>query len=446
MGLDRWAALATPRRIDSQREDFLLNWFFMLKDTINRQAEMAFIGVLGTREQRASLSLKFLGWPSELGAVDAYRRRLDKSARALHLGQTLSSKHLKTAAAEGPKPEEPEEEEEEEDARVFLAAVEGKSVPLEDLFRYLMRATLRKEAAVMPKPPLFAAWIAIVMVLVFMPSFLRLSAGRGFLGGSWQSSIIIVCLWPSALSGYMSTIMFLCTGIKDFWRRDTLLRSCSALLSLDQCYRTGCPAETQRLPLLDLDDIRTVEALRKLRQLCLEWGVGFFQRVRGFAVVCFVMTLLIIGDVLSCMLNEAYLESNDLTLAYLLLAGLVATLFLGYVVVMCILGQDINDAAGRDVLLLQRQRLLLTYRRYELASADSDSSEKPTDNTEAAVDYIDMVCSSIEAEHAEWPISLLGLYCGYSLLTSLYCIPLLTATTVFEFCTGEHGQRCLRLL
>lgn len=69
-----------------------------------------------------------------------------------------------------------------------------------------------------------------------------------------------------------ANMMFIETAVKDMWRRRALLRSCSALLSLQRMHRRGCPAEVDQLPMLDLTDPQTIESWRKLRQLCFDWG------------------------------------------------------------------------------------------------------------------------------------------------------------------------------
>jgi len=461
MAPSRWRQLRAKQSLDFCREGFMIKWFFQMADVVSNETEVALIGVLGTRTQRESLHLKFVGWPSTVGELDALRQRVDKTSRSMyHIpnGGTPKSCVLSRRAAtctdlaeRGIAPRLSRKRLPDMDdlsELIFAAASRGEVLPVEEVFHYILRGMLRSEGWLMPKRFLLTGIATSVLFVVFLPSVLRLCAGRGFFGNSWQSTVIILCLWPNALTGHMSTLIFLWTGMKDFWRRWTLMRSCSALLSLDQSFRKGCPPEVQRLPPLDCTDIRTVEAWRKLRSLCRDWGIGYFHRVRGFALVCFVMICLLIGDAVVCMHNQWYREANDFSLADLILAGFMGTLFIAYVIAMVFMGQDINDSAGRHVLLLSRQRLQLTYSRYEKAFAVAGEGEEARDTGRAELlsDYLDAVAADIQAETQVDPVRLLGLYCGYSLLASMYFIPVFVVSSVVSFCASDEGGRCHRLI
>jgi hypothetical protein len=449
--------------LDFCREGFMIKWFFHLDETIRSATEVACVGVLGTREQRSALHLQFLGWPEKVEDLDKYRGKLDRTARCLYhiptgeikksgsyFRSAKTSSDLSEKQVVAPRHSSTDNVDEENNEKVFRAAAEGKPVAIGDVFNCFVAAILCHEDAMLPRKYTLTGVISSVLFIVFLPSFLRLFAGHGFLGNGWQSQIIIVCLWPSALTGYLTTFLFVWTGIKDFWRLWALMRSCSALLSLNDSVRFGCPPEVYRLPPLDLNDIRSIEAWNKLRRLCREWGLGYFERVRGFASIIFVMTVLAIGDTVFCMHSKHYMQENDFNLAHLILVGFVGGLFVAYIIAMVILGQDINDAAAKQVMLLSRQKLLLTYGRYERAISAADKGEPAPepDTTKANLlcAYIEAVQDDLKTEAQVNPVRLLGYYCGYSLLSALYSIPILVITSIVNFCSGADADRCVTLI
>mmetsp|Transcript_59185 Transcript_59185/g.155854 ORF Transcript_59185/g.155854 Transcript_59185/m.155854 type:complete len:133 (-) Transcript_59185:35-433(-) len=120
-----------------------------------------------------------------------------------------------------------------------------------------------------------------------------------------------------------------------------------------------------------------------------------------------------------------------------------ATAVLACIIVLVFLGHEVNEATVRHVFLLQRQRMLLTSQRHRSAIEHLELGEEPqsSDATlERIADFISVLCDDITAEHQVRPIRLLGLYCGWSLLSGLYFIPAGTLTVLFRFCSNTEDS------
>merc|ERR1712048_1417298 len=100
------------------------------------------------------------------------------------------------------------------------------------------------------------------------------------------------------------------------------------------------------------------------------------------------------------------------------------------IVVLVGMGGEVNDVPSRHVFLLTRQRLMLTNMATDPAVAHEFDSESLDSTTNA----IDVLCADIAAQHEVHPVRLLGLYCGYSLLSTIYFIPAYVVSSVITYC------------
>jgi len=426
-------------------------WFLVPAELMQLHAELSLVGVVGSREQRSALSMKFMSWPRSLEELAQLRQRMDVSSKHMYklpTGRIINPKSMfrKIETREISNAFEKHSfdtslltETNEEDGLVFSKAAEGQLVSIDAIFLYFLRALLRNETAVIPHRPLMAALPVITLATILMPSIMRVAGGGQFFGNSTASFLVVVGMWPSTFVSTASSLLFILVGAKDMWRRRALMRSCAALLSFQHYYRHHCPAEVMLLPVLDLTDPHTIEAWAKLRQLCHDWGRFYQLRIGAFATVFACCTFVMLLDTLAVMYIMPYRTYISLNLTDLFVMGLLSFMVLISVVVLVYFGNEVNESSARHVFLLTRQRLLATSRRHRgivdsrlhgvAAGACND------DDMERMADFLDVLCADITAEHQAHPVRLLGSYCGYSLLSALYFIPLSFVSTLITFCS-----------
>mmetsp|Transcript_10301 Transcript_10301/g.24771 ORF Transcript_10301/g.24771 Transcript_10301/m.24771 type:complete len:711 (+) Transcript_10301:54-2186(+) len=483
--------------------NLLTGWLSIPPGNFDLQAEIAFVTVVGSRRQRSQTRLKFLPWPRTEKDLFVMRQRVDITSKTMFFaptGQILREKsrtrkaeqqeillfgdedeavdqnlltdkestrtdlgrirlNLVTAGSSPtaapvdgiPQPGLVDEHKDYDNA-IFRAAATGKAVPIQDLFLYILRGVMRSERAMLPD----LRWVLAILVvfIISIPSFLRARSTGAPFGTGVASYIGIIGGWPSQFICYWSSSIFMVTGATDVWRRRALLRSCAAMLSVQREFRRHCPAEVDMLPILDLADVKTIAAWRKLRQLCTEWGKFYHVRIRAFTAQFFVLMLLIIGDLIFAMLLPAYTEISGLNLTSLLLTGSVCAFLLFGIFAMVFCGNEVNGSVDRHCYLLYRQRSLMLARRFGQLEDEKTAGTKECDDVieglipdaerlHACADLISGICEELDFEGKVKPLTLLGLRLGWSLLSALNFIPLGIGTTVYSFCTNELTEaRC----
>eukprot|EP00403_Amphidinium_massartii_P007700 CAMPEP_0178385236 /NCGR_PEP_ID=MMETSP0689_2-20121128/7930_1 /TAXON_ID=160604 /ORGANISM="Amphidinium massartii, Strain CS-259" /LENGTH=774 /DNA_ID=CAMNT_0020005515 /DNA_START=56 /DNA_END=2381 /DNA_ORIENTATION=- len=474
-------------------------WSHVAHAQLMKYAEMSFIGVIGSRYQRDSLYLKFIAWPTTREALTQLRHRLDCTSKSLYhiptgkvlmssgpmrkaerlvnmleeesprISNTKSSGYMPCMAekllgvGDGAMKGDLRRNEpmptammdrtatqttmEKCTETIFRAGLEGRIVPLTDLFVYIVQGVLRSEEAMLLREKPLVRIIAFSTVL--LPSVLRFATWGSPFGGSSWTAAAVVGTWPVALVCFFSNLDFIAVAAKDMWRRRALMRSCAALLTFQRHYRMNCPAEVDILPVIDLCDPHTIEAWRKLRQLCKDWGRYFFLRIQAFTTAFVACTLVITADLVAAVTIPWYTDLTGFNVVHLILSLTPAAALFICIMMQVHLGQEVNGAADRHIFLLRRQRVVMTSAKQRSAADFAARGDAPPPQNEAltrAIDFIDVLCDDIEAEHAADPVKLIGLYCGYSLISVLYFIPVTVLSTLFRFCTDEETRdRCLTL-
>ncbi|CAE7348075.1 unnamed protein product [Symbiodinium natans] len=478
--------------------NLLTGWLTIPAENFDLQAEVAFVTVVGSRQRRSRTLLKFLPWPRSEHELFVMRERVDITSKTMFYAPTgrilrESSRFRKAEKQQILLFDDTEEYEESSPAKsrqvvtdlgqiraglvnaesgrqlppddtipqpglidqnkdydldIFRAASAGQAVPIQDLFLYMLRGVMRSERAMFPKlvRPLFLFTVALVL----LPSFVRgLKTGgngwSGMFGTGVGAQIAIIGMFPSAFGCFLSSSIFMVTGAIDVWRRRALMRSCAAMLSVQREFRRHCPAEVDMLPILDLSDVKTIVAWRKLRQLCNEWGKFFHVRIRAFTAQFLLLMLFVVGDLIAGMLlYPDYTDLSGVSVTSLAVSGAICALLMTGIVSMVFLGNEVNAAFDRHVYLLYRQRSLMLARRFgddSLRKCESLRNEAAT--MAECSEVIAAVCEELDFEGKVKPLTLFGLRLGWSLLSALNFIPLGVGTTVFSFCSSEETKaRC----
>jgi len=493
----RWRELNHSVQDVAYLQSLLLigGWAKVDEKQMMKFAEMSFIGVLGSRYQRDSLFLKFVPWPRSRDDLTDLRHRLDGTTKSLYhlpVGKILrAATPFRKAAVVvnmfsgesdlhqwcklnlqmlGMKSKEKQEDHADpekthcqqlvmahdkkatpistQDAVLFEQAMHGEHVSLCDLFLYLVRSVLRAEDAYVNDTYVRIAVMIVTIFLLLLPGFFRVASGRNFFGETWASTIMIVGPWPQTLIGFWGNNLFIYIAAKDMWRRRSLMRSCAAMLTFQRRYRMHCPAEVDCLPVIDLHDAHTIEGWRKLRQLCRDYGQFFYWRIQAFTSAFLLCVVLSLADFIASLTVPSLTETRNVSLLHIFMTLIPAGLVLACIVTQVVLGHEVNTSSDRHAFLLHRQRTVLMSAKQRAASDALARGQDPPDSDEPlqrAVDFMDVLCDDIDAEHKADPITLVGMYCGYSLLSALYFIPLGTFTRLFSFCAAEETSfRCLK--
>ncbi|CAK9052429.1 unnamed protein product, partial [Durusdinium trenchii] len=330
-------------------QNMLVGWYMIPEENFALQAEVAFVGVIGSSAQRSEVAVRFLPWPRNEIDLLAMRKRVDVSSKTMFFAPTgeilrprscrrkaarrrimgrdetlpecqmqslydgmskfksSSARSLNKIRSSVHGQESPQEKDdfaqyaqEEEEKILFKTAAAGGEVPIEDLFLYFLRAVQRSERAMCP--PIVKMNLLLTVPTLLIPSILRLVNTGHFLGPDPVAVIAVVGLWPSNFVCLLSSLCFIGVGALDMWRRRALMRSCAAMLSVQREFRRHCPAEVDMLPVLDFSDVKTIAGWRKLRQLCHEWGKFYHLRIRAFSAEFFAFLLLILADLIAGML------------------------------------------------------------------------------------------------------------------------------------------------
>lgn len=473
--------------------NMLVGWYMIPEENFVLQAEVAFVGVIGSHAQRSEVRVKFLPWPRNEKDLLAMRKRVDVSSKTMFFaptGEVLRSKSCRRKAARqrimgrdanlpecemqsiydgmsslknkserslgkirtsflGGKEQKLEVDatgptgysQEDDEKILFKTAANGGEVPIEDLFLYFLRAVQKSERAMCP--PIAKLNLILVLPALLVPSFLRLKNTGFFLGPDPVAVLAVVGLWPSNFVCLLSSLCFISVGALDMWRRRALMRSCAAMLSVQREFRRHCPAEVDMLPVLDFSDVKTIAGWRKLRQLCGEWGKFYHHRIRAFSAEFFAFLLIILADLMIGMLVPEYTELSGVNLASLLVAGLVSTALIVSILLLVYLGNEVNEAAERHRFILNRTRCLLIAMKHDDESRQNTGLACSKEQLEKSTDMMASLSDELESESKVMPLTLLGMPLGYSLLSFLNFIPIGVVSTLVNFCGNKDNvSRC----
>merc|ERR1712007_290448 len=109
---------------------------------------------------------------------------------------------------------------------------------------------------------------------------------------------------------------------------------------------------------------------------------------------------------------------------------------------MGVLGESVNSIASELDQILQQHANELRAPPLAVSPEFTHWGSTVMMERRYAAEAIEAVAKSITAEHAQNPVKLLGMYCGYSLLSAIYFLPMLFTQRLFLFC-GEHPELCL---
>lgn len=182
--------------------NMLVGWHMIPEENFVLQAEVAFVGVIGSHAQRSEVRVKFLPWPRNEKDLLAMRKRVDVSSKTMFFaptGEVLRSKSCRRKAARqrimgrdanlpecemqsiydgmsslknkserslgkirtsflGGKEQKLEVDatgptgysQEDDEKILFKTAANGGEVPIEDLFLYFLRAVQKKRESNVP--------------------------------------------------------------------------------------------------------------------------------------------------------------------------------------------------------------------------------------------------------------------------------------------------------
>jgi len=402
-------------------------WQHVKPATAKKYAELSMLTVLGPGLPQ--FKMKFLPPPITCNAAHLASRRQGKATR-----QVIAEFMLQEA--EAGKVVLPEGLDIGTDLPV--QATDGfrptdATVTLEEMFHGLITNVLMYEEGkkmwkLVPKIVQFGT----ICFLLLQPLCRIITGGNFF--GNCLGSVIIFCI--TILPNYvncLTSFFFLAVAMKDMWRRLVLMRSCAALLSYHPEDRRGLPLQTRCVGLLDMQDPETAESFRLLRCLCMDWGKAFTLRCAAFSGAYATAVIIFIGWTL--LVIEAKLQK--LLSTSLLLTALIPSFSIGCAIAgLAFLGEGVNSATARFAYLIQKQKIAI---QAETLEGDASSEDN---RSFKAMEFLDSVVADIALEQQEYPIRLLGMYCGISLLRALYVVPLYVGSRIANLCS-EQPDVCL---
>eukprot|EP00930_Biecheleria_cincta_P055310 TRINITY_DN4163_c0_g1_i3.p1 TRINITY_DN4163_c0_g1~~TRINITY_DN4163_c0_g1_i3.p1 ORF type:complete len:716 (+),score=109.93 TRINITY_DN4163_c0_g1_i3:26-2149(+) len=428
----------------------LIAWRTIPAATRDFYTRLSLRSVLGDSGMWPDFSMQFMSWPVSKQQRRKVQMRVGKTTQKMlrvPTGKILRFNHLFRETAETCNVLEFQAAKGAGDVKAdptFEKAKLGGRLSVEAVFDYIVRSVVRRDTVVFRVAE--GASFIVALAICFLPCILRSAAGNAFAGDSVEARIVIIGMMPYNLLAVYSSNAFILVAARDMWRRRAMLRSCAALLSFQDAYRINCPAEVKMLPILDLMDASTLHSWMKLRMLCLDFGRFFSLRIEAFATVFTGCALAMLADLLLLLHVPSYRESVDMNFTDLAVTGTLAISVLGSIVTLVALGSEVNGSTHRHSFLLNRQRLAAIAMcrdvsrrdpadRKEISSVDLDD----THNLAEVADFIDVLCSDIAAEHEVHPVKLIGLYCGYSLLSTIYVVPSYVISQVVTFCTDSDA-------
>lgn len=271
------------------------------------------------------------------------------------------------------------------------------------------------------------------VAFIFLQPLCRVVTGGNLFGNCNVSMIVFFITLPANFVNSFTSFGFLAVAIRDMWRRLFLMRSCAALLSYHPRDRHGLPRQTRCMGILDMNDPETAESFRLLRCLCMDWGKAFTLRCAAFSGAYAAATGVFIGWTL--LVIEAKL--NKLLSPTLLMTALIPSVTIGSAIVtLAVLGEGVNTATSRFSYLIQKQKIAI--QATTLQGCARDEIEK----TSRAREFLDSIVSDIAVEQQEYPMKLLGMKCGVSLLSALYVIPFYVGSRIAKLCS-ERPDVCM---
>merc|ERR1719215_197411 len=173
----------------------------------------------------------------------------------------------------------------------------------------------------------------------------------------------------------------------------------------------------------------------------MDWGRFYFLRILNFMSLFALCVLALTVNLIMSLNIDWYRRESPVDLGDIVAVCNLLLCVILCIVAMVFLGGEVNNSSNRHCFLLTRQRLVLASARdRRRADARLRGEEVDERETDRAVDFLDVLCQDIKAEHCVRPVKLLGVYCGYSLLSTLYVIPAMVVTSLASFCFHPDTQ------
>eukprot|EP00927_Polykrikos_kofoidii_P019489 TRINITY_DN19112_c0_g1_i2.p1 TRINITY_DN19112_c0_g1~~TRINITY_DN19112_c0_g1_i2.p1 ORF type:complete len:643 (-),score=73.37 TRINITY_DN19112_c0_g1_i2:74-2002(-) len=422
----------------------LFKWHLMSPETAEREAEFSLISVLGIVQN--DLRMKFLPHGDSVSNVSKVIHRQGATTRhsLSEFESLLASKsaHGTDAGSGSATPQDETASWPTEDVEFLPDG--SKCVMLRSLFKQLVSIVHNKEVTQKRWKILFTMVPFMVLVIEVIPWIGRWHMGHRFYGEQAASTVYIFTTFPGKFLACAATFSFMTVGIKDVFRRMMLLKSLAAFLSTHTKDRSCVPPELKHVPLLDVSDPSTMEGFRLLFQLCVSWGRVWSSRCSMFTNLFALVTLFVMGVV------SGLMQLGDSTLMHptlILLTVFSVTVLSSFIVWLAVVGGQVNAVAKYITLLLQKHademRAPAWLGKDEPVNGPGVlySSQEMQDGA-AAADGVGAAAASLLSMHEHNPEKLLGLYCGPSVLSAVYTVPLLFFSLLSTYC-ADHKHICL---
>lgn len=143
----------------------------------------------------------------------------------------------------------------------------------------------------------------------------------------------------------------------------------------------------------------------------------------------------LVADFALSLHSPEYEEAAPISLQKITLVTVQSSFVGCCIVLVAYLGNEVNESSAHHISLLRRQR-------YLLFRGGKDVIDPQTN--ELAAGLIETVCDDLNDEHTARPVTFLGLYCGFSLLSLLYAIPASVGYSLIGYCM--ESDHCVRHL
>eukprot|EP00927_Polykrikos_kofoidii_P021204 TRINITY_DN20147_c0_g2_i1.p1 TRINITY_DN20147_c0_g2~~TRINITY_DN20147_c0_g2_i1.p1 ORF type:complete len:625 (-),score=65.84 TRINITY_DN20147_c0_g2_i1:214-1995(-) len=426
------------------RKSFLLvaTWLIITPEVAEREAELSLVTVLGPGN--IDIRMKFLPDCSDTDVVPQAIHRQSQSTRhilkniASGAETTTSKDSAPTAASVAAAPLKSERQWHFESVEKCRDG--SQSIALRCFFKQFAVAVERKENRWAIWKVACAVLPLLALQLLILPMLGRHFMGYPFYGQNTSATLYMSLVFMPNFLNVWGNLAFLLAAVKDITRRRWMVQSLAALLSTHTNDRKGVLPELRDVPMLDLSDSRTIEAMRLLYPLCLSWGRGWSMRCTAFASGFSVVTVILMAWLLSL----AQLDDLTLISPTLVLVTTFTLLILGgFIVLLALIGGGVNSSAKKLSLLLQKHADAM--RSPKQLWAGNSTNDIDTQEAQLTATAIENAATSILSLHEQHPEKLLGIYCGVGVLTALYSVPVIYASQLWEFCSQDpvHMRACL---
>lgn len=411
----------------------LLSWRDVKSETANMYADLSFLTITSNVDDGPCL--RFLPWPRGIQQLSSSCHMQGRVTREEVAKMMLNgSHHVQSQIPTGfdftweiPRFHD--------DANwSFLKSPDhAPAVPLRVFFKELIDVVLEaeRESALARNGPRITVLVSVIFI--FLPCIGRVLEDKPFLGRDLSMAISLLSIFP-LFPQVSANLGFLHCAVLDMSRRRSLVRCCAALLSTRPEDRTGVPWKVTALPVLDLRDPETVKAFWLLRGMCMDWGKIFSLRCARFSESFAASCCGIIIWFLILIETQMY----DLISRTLILIVLTTLVLLGGVIVaLAVIGDGVNSGAARLGFLLDKHASGI---QTAVTLYGGDNGCDPETMT-ASAELIGLASADIVADQEAYPVKLLGMYCGFSLLSALYTIPIVVGMRVAALC-GERPDLC----